>query len=563
MRSAFLSQSLLGKIVVPAALFIAGALAVILLSTFLLNRLGHDVDRIARRDSRALIDILVVQEALYSAADKEKRILLEPSRNQDALRNAWSGELDNAKQAVTELTDLAENSRERNLAQEISAAITGYEKAAGLIFSSEQQGDHVSALSVSLGEAADLRRKADAWGDDLRDPYASHLSAEIGRLHRMTTDTVLFIGLALIIAVGAGTIALVSMMIAKIIRPLRTMTKAMGELAAGDLNTWIPDQGRTDEIGAMAASVRVFRESMKAARDLSVQRDKHLAHQEQRTRSLAELVERFQSGVHAVLGKFSAASVELERTAFDMAKTAGETSIKAAAVTKASERTSANVKGVATATEQFSGSINEVSRQIQRSADLSGKAVDQAEQTTQKVQRLIDASRKIDDVIGLIDEIASQTNLLALNATIEASRAGEAGKGFAVVAAEVKALANQTALATRDIGAQIAAMKTATTETVSAINGIRGAIKETSDIASMIAQAVYEQTAVTQDMLSNVQQAAKRTQEVSADIAIVSHVAEDSGKASNQLLDAAGNLSKESENLKTVVAEFLGAIQAA
>ncbi|HXZ67889.1 MAG TPA: methyl-accepting chemotaxis protein, partial [Alphaproteobacteria bacterium] len=418
----FFTQSLLGKIALPSLLFMAGAVAAILLSTLLLNRLERYFDHITRHDSAALIDILVVQEALYSAGDKEKRFLLEPPRNQDRLREAWSGELVNAKHAMAELRSLAVSPQQRLLAQKIAQSIEGYEKAGAQVFSFEQQGQHIEALALSLGEAADLRRKADAWGDDLRDPYQERLSAEIGRLHRTTTETILFISLALVIAVGAGTIALVSMMIAKIIRPLRSMTKAMGELAAGDLNALIPAQGRQDEIGAMAASVRVFRDSMKAARDLSTQRDKHFTEQEQRSKSVAALVGRLERGVHEVLGKFSAASVELQRTAFDMAKTAGETSIKATAVTKASALTSTNVKGVATATEQFSGSINEVSRQIQRSTDLSGKAVEQAEQTTQKVQRLIDASRKIDDVIGFIDEIASQTNLLALNATIEASR---------------------------------------------------------------------------------------------------------------------------------------------
>jgi len=106
-------------------------------------------------------------------------------------------------------------------------------------------------------------------------------------------------------------------------------------------------------------------------------------------------------------------------------------------------------------------------------------------------------------------------------------------------------------------------MKTATTDTVAAINAIHGTIRELSEIASAIAQAVYEQTAVTQDMLGNVQQAAIRTQEVTADISVVSKTAEDSGETSNHLLDAASNLSKESETLKGVVAEFLRGIQAA
>src|SRR6202035_5184724 len=96
-------------------------------------------------------------------------------------------------------------------------------------------------------------------------------------------------------------------------------------------------------------------------------------------------------------------------------------------------------------------------------------------------------AEKIGHVVGLITTIAGQTNLLALNATIEAARAGDAGKGFAVVASEVKNLANQTAKATEEVGAQIAQIQSATKEAVAAIRGIAGTIEAVSSISMSIA----------------------------------------------------------------------------
>src|SRR3546814_7043839 len=103
---------------------------------------------------------------------------------------------------------------------------------------------------------------------------------------------------------------------------------------------------------------------------------------------------------------------------------------------------------------------------------MAERATDRARETGATVDGLAQAASKIGEVVNLITEIASQTNLLALNATIEAARAGEAGKGFAVVASEVKNLATQTAQATEDISAQIAAIQAATQSSVAAIGGI-------------------------------------------------------------------------------------------
>jgi methyl-accepting chemotaxis protein len=188
--------------------------------------------------------------------------------------------------------------------------------------------------------------------------------------------------------------------------------------------------------------------------------------------------------------------------------------------------------------------------------------VSEAEQTNVKVQGLAQAANKIGEVVALITDIAEQTNLLALNATIEAARAGDAGKGFAVVASEVKNLANQTAKATDEIGAQIAGIQAATREAVAAIDSITKTISRINEVNSGVASAVEEQGAATQEIARNVEQAAAGTQEVSSNIGGVSQAANETGAAAGQIHRAAGELSQQSETLRAEVDKFLAGVRA-
>ena len=174
-----------------------------------------------------------------------------------------------------------------------------------------------------------------------------------------------------------------------------------------------------------------------------------------------------------------------------------------------------------------------------------------------------EAANKIGEVVSLITDIANQTNLLALNATIEAARAGDAGKGFAVVASEVKNLANQTAKATDEIGAQIGGIQSATQDAVTAIQGIGKTIGEIDEIATTIASAVEEQSAATQEIARNVEQAAAGTQDVTANIGSVSQAADDTGSASSQVLSSAEGLATQADALRAEVDRFLAGIKAA
>src|SRR6476646_3902565 len=350
-----------------------------------------------------------------------------------------------------------------------------------------------------------------------------------------------------------------------IARPMRRLSVSMEELAGGNFAVVLPGLGRKDELGAVAAAVEKFKvvSEQKAHEEVEakIQQDQLAARQ--RKAEMVKLADCFEAAVGEIIETVSSASTELEVSAGTLTATAERSQELTTMVAAASEEASANVQSVASATEELSSSVNEISRQVQESARMATDAVGQARVINDRVSELSKAAARIGDVVELINTIAGQTNLLALNATIEAARAGEAGRGFAVVASEVKALAEQTAKATGEIGQQISGIQSATQESVGAIREISGTIEKLSEISSAIAAAVEEQGAATQEIYRNVQQAAQGTQMVSANITDVQRGATETETASSHVLSAAQSLSGESERLKLEVAKFLESVRAA
>jgi methyl-accepting chemotaxis protein len=342
-----------------------------------------------------------------------------------------------------------------------------------------------------------------------------------------------------------------------------SIVKPMQALGKGDLTAMVPHRGENTEIGAMADTLQVFKEALiaKKAADEAAAVDAEA--KIERGRRVDSITRDFESMIGEIVDTVSSASTELEASAGTLSATAERAQTLTTAVAAASEEASTNVQSVASATEEMASSVNEISRQVQESARMATEAVDQARKTNDRVSELSKAAARIGDVVELINTIAGQTNLLALNATIEAARAGEAGRGFAVVASEVKALAEQTAKATGEIGQQITGIQAATQDSVGAIKEISGTIEKLSEISSTIAAAVEEQGAATQEISRNVQQAAQGTQQVSANITDVQRGAGETGSASSQVLAAAQSLSTDSNRLKLEVGKFLSSVRAA
>ena len=368
-----------------------------------------------------------------------------------------------------------------------------------------------------------------------------------------------------LLAAGLGLGVAIALLTSRTIAvPIQGMTAAMGKLAGGDNSTAIPGVGRADEVGEMADAVQVFKDNMIEAERLRAEQAQSEARAAaQRKADMHKLAGHFEEAVGDIVKALSSSSTELEAAAKSLSKTAESTQDLSTLVSAASEEASTNVQSVASATEEMNSSVTEISRQVQDAARIASAAVDQAQKTNDRVNRLSQAASRIGDVVELINTIAGQTNLLALNATIEAARAGEAGRGFAVVASEVKALAEQTAKATGEIGHQVTDIQAATQDSVVAIKEISGTIARISEISSAIASAVEEQGAATQEISRNIQQAAQGTHQVASNITDVKHGATETGSASGQVLASAQMLSNDSARLKTEVDKFLTTVRAA
>ncbi|MGU3422870.1 methyl-accepting chemotaxis protein [Methylobacterium sp. D54C] len=391
----------------------------------------------------------------------------------------------------------------------------------------------------------------------------SELDAKAEALAAEAERSFLWQGLLCCIAlaiVGGG----VFWVIRGVANPLLIMTGVMTRLADGDAGFEIPFRTRRDEIGAMAGSVQVFKDNLVRTRQLETETAQaRLAAEEQRKAGMRQMADSFEAAVGGIIGLVSSSATELQATAQQMTATAQETAAQSTSVAAAAEEASTNVNTVAAAAEELGSSVLEIGRQVSGSAHLAQAAVGEADQTAALVQALQATSARIGDMVGMISGIAGQTNLLALNATIEAARAGAAGRGFAVVASEVKALAEQTAKATEEIGRQIGQIQAVTGQAVAAIGGITGRIREIDTVATSIAAAVEQQGAATQEIVRNVAQASAGTSEVTGNIAGVAQASEETGAAASQVLSAASEMSRQSEHLGAEVGRFLATVRAA
>jgi methyl-accepting chemotaxis protein len=376
-------------------------------------------------------------------------------------------------------------------------------KAEGLAAAAAEYGDRASDLNEMLESLADVATA------ELR----KHFAATETEIRDSRYFDIAMFGGALVILLPLFFVTTIS-----ILRPLRRLTRIMQDLASGSTAMAIPEGKRRDEIGAMALTVEVFRSNTEKMHDLERERVETQERAAVERRALMdELATRLDAKTRDMIATITTESAKLRDFAATMTIVADATHERSATASATSQESTGNVKAVAAA-EELSASIQEMARQIERSATITRKAVDGIEATAKDVEGVAETASRINHVVKFIEDIASKTNLLALNATIEAARAGEAGKGFAVVASEVKSLATQAAKATEDIGTQIRELHAVVGRSVASMGEVRSVVLEADGIAATVAGAIRQQGAATDEIARNVVAAAAGNEAVSAAI---------------------------------------------
>ncbi len=437
------------------------------------------------------------------------------------------------------------------------------------------------------------RKAIAATTDSLASQARKIGEAQLAQMDSRRRSALWLLGGGVALALGLGLV--LSLVIGRgITKPVLDLVTSMRRLAAGDLTIDLSGRDRGDEVGQMIGAVATFKdaavEKIRVEAEVAEQRRQaeaeRAANEAERGRSAAEqarvvdglasglerlsagdltfrLGEAFAPDYEKLRGDFNAAVESLQTTMRTIAATAGGIRSNTGEISQAADDLSRRTEQQAASLEQTAAALDEITATVNKTAEGAGhargvvaSAKDDAGHSGEIVRRAIAAmgeiersSGEIAQIIGVIDEIAFQTNLLALNAGVEAARAGEAGRGFAVVASEVRALAQRSADAAKDIKALIRSSG------LQVGSGVQ-LVGEAGDVLTRIAGQVAEINEIVGEIAASAREQATGLAEVNSAVNQMDQVTQQNAAMTEQSTAASHSLAAEAEELDVLVGRF-------
>jgi methyl-accepting chemotaxis protein len=538
------------------------------------------------------LDVVQVQQFLTDVS---------ATRAQNGLNDGWEQAEKHAQAFRTDIDRAKQLAADLN-APELAGSLDGtasrfpayYETGVRMSHAYVDQGPAGgNAMMPQFDQAAKaltgaLQRTRGAVDAAVKDATVKNDLTEVGLLSHQRNAVIVTALAALMTAAGAMTV--IWLLRRRLTRPLATLVAYMGEIADGDYSKEVPLPVTEDELGQMARALAVFRANglergaMRTRQDeLNREQEAFKAEQAAAVASAAEAQLKVVSGLaqrlqamadgnldvniddffpeefkrlrmdfNKAIERLSASLLDIRRSSESVAEASGDIAAASAELARRAEHQAATLEETAAAHNQITATVNRTMAVAAEASKMVGEARTGAERSREVVGETIAAINQIEQsssqitrIIGVIDEIAFQTNLLALNAGVEAARAGDAGRGFAVVATEVRALAQRSAGAAKEIKGLIETSAKAVGRGVElagvtgdSLNGIVEQVIAVAERVEDIAQAASEQSRGLEEVNIAISNLDTVTQQNAA-------VADDNNRTAVTLKDEADNLVRQ------------------
>ena len=533
---------------------------------------------------------------VYDGSSPEGRTAQADFANQ---LDKFNSLMDQAGQYLPQLSSTFANFKttERDIGEKGKTIVAIGEDSPGLAVGKDLKPDDLDKLAEGARSVAEIdgaARKLSAGLLAVSDAMINdnaRAAADMAKQSQFTLIALVVAGLASALAAGALTLWISTM---KTARPLAELSRRMQALASGDLEVDIRGLERKDEIGDMARTVQVFKEhaierlQLEAAaaasrRSAEDERERSAAERSKAADEQAEVVRRLsvglktlaEGGLMARLGEGISPTYAQIRADFNEAVSKLSAAVEAVvasatAMQDGSQAISAAADDLARRTEQQAASLEETAATLGQVTDTVRKSADGADharavaaaadkdaqksaavvrQAVEAMNAIAKSAQQITQIIGVIDEIAFQTNLLALNAGVEAARAGDAGRGFAVVASEVRALAQRSAEAAKEIKGLISA------STAQVDGGVK-LVAETGQSLERILAQMAEISAAVRAMAAGAQEQSTSLQQVNAAIDQMNRITQENAAMVEETTAASRSLTGEAARLASLVGQF-------